>query len=120
MGSTLYNPIFRIHPPPLNQAQTTRTAATADCHSSAGLRQPGPAPLLGIRQRSKAGRKFAVPFFLIRLDQLQHCIHGLLVRGIARLQHLHHMLLARRTHCLRGFTGNHGIARPAHLRRHRF
>ena len=68
---------------------------------------------LGIRQRSKAGHKFAVPFFLIRLAQLQHCVHGLLVRGIARLQHLHHKLLAGRTHCLGGFTRYHGIARPA-------
>ena len=43
--STLLNPIFRIPLPPLNQEQTTRTAATADCRSTAGLRQPGPAPL---------------------------------------------------------------------------
>ena len=45
VGSTLYNPIFRIPLPPLNQAQTTRTAATADCRSPAGQRQPGQAPL---------------------------------------------------------------------------
>ena len=54
-------------------------------------------------------------FFLIRLAQLQHCINGLLVRGVARLQHLHHMLLAGRTHCLGGFTRYHGIARPAQI-----
>ena len=44
-ASTLLNPIFRIPLPPLNQAETTRTATTADCRSPAGLRQPGPARL---------------------------------------------------------------------------
>ena len=68
---------------------------------------------LGIRQRSKAGDKFAVPFFLVRLAQLHHLVHGLLVCGVARLQHLHHMLLAGRTHCLGGFTRYHRITRPA-------
>ena len=43
--SSWYCPIFRIPPPPLNQARTTRTATTADCRSPAGQRQPGPAPL---------------------------------------------------------------------------
>ena len=108
-GSTGCNSIFRIPLPPLNQARTTRTAATAYCHS------PAQRGYLGIRQSSKAGHKFAVPFFLIRLAQLQHCIHGLLVRGIARLQHLHHMLLAGRTHCLGACTGYHGSARPAQV-----
>jgi len=61
----------------------------------------------------------AKSFFLIRLAQLHHNIHGLLVRGLAHLQHLHHKLLARRTHCLGGFTHYHGSAHPAHLRRHR-
>ena len=37
------------------------------------------------------------------------------MRGLARLQHLHHMLLAGRTHCLGGFTGYHGSARPAQV-----
>ena len=54
-------------------------------------------------------------FFLIRLFQLHHLVHGLLVRGVARLQHLHHMLLAGRTHCRGGFTRYHGIARPAQV-----
>ena len=54
-------------------------------------------------------------FFLIRLFQLHHLVHGLLVRGVARLQHLHHMLLAGRTHCRGGVTGYHGITRPAQV-----
>ena len=54
-------------------------------------------------------------FFLIRLFQLHHLVHGLLVRGVARLQHLHHMLLAGRTHCRGGVTGYHGIIRPAQV-----
>ena len=44
-GSTGCNTIFRIPLPPLNQARTIRTAATADCRSPAGLLQPGPAQL---------------------------------------------------------------------------
>jgi len=39
----------------------------------------------------------------------------LLVRGVTRLQHLHHMLLAGRTHRLGGFTRYHSIARPAQV-----
>ncbi len=50
-------------------------------HTRPACASPAQRRYLGIRQRSKAGHKFAVAFFLTRLAQLQHCIHGLLVRG---------------------------------------
>ena len=68
-------------------------------HTRPACASPAQRRYLGIRQRSKANHKFAVAFFLIRLAQLQHLVHGSLVRGVARLQHYVHRL---RNQCLLG------------------